>query len=45
MALAKELGYTLSEIAERMTVEELILWSTHYEIQKDEMEKQNRRRR
>jgi hypothetical protein len=46
--VAKELGLTLGEVRSRMTVEELIGWSTYFQIlnedQKAEMEKAKRRR-
>jgi len=49
MIICEKLGYTLSELRERMTLEELILWSTFYELRSDEekaaMEKAKRKRR
>ena len=49
MIVCEKLGYTLSELRERMTLEELILWSTFYELRGDEekaaMEKAKRKRR
>jgi len=42
--LAKELGYTLGEIAERMTLDELLIWSVFFGIEADEIEKQGRKR-
>ena len=49
MLVAEKLGYTLGELREQMTVEELILWGTFYEIRADEekaaMDKAKRKRR
>ena len=49
MQVCEKLGYTLSELRERMTLEELILWSTFYELRNDEerkaMERAQRGRR
>jgi hypothetical protein len=49
MRLARELGYTLGELSQRMTPEELNLWhavfqAEHQEIE-EEQKKQRRRRR
>lgn len=48
MQLAEELKMTLSELKDRVTEEELILWQLYYSIksrkQKEEMEKAKRRR-
>jgi hypothetical protein len=38
MAIGKELGYTVSELAQLMTIEELMLWSAFFELQNDEQE-------
>jgi hypothetical protein len=42
--LARELGYTLSEIFERVTYDELIIWSGFFALEADETERQMRRR-
>ena len=48
MVVAEKLGYTLSELMERITVEELMLWNAFYELraeqEKEAMEKARRRR-
>ena len=48
MVVAEKLGYTLSELAERITVEELLLWSAFYALRSDQekaaYEKAQRRR-
>jgi len=36
LIVAKELGYTLVELRERMTPEELLLWHSFFSLQKDE---------
>lgn len=38
MRLARELGYTLSELSVRLTREELQLWVLLYEVEAKEME-------
>lgn len=47
--VAKELGYTLQELNERMTYEELLGWSSYFSIlnkeQEEAMKKAKRKRR
>ena len=47
--VAKELGYTVQELHEKLTVEELLGWSAYFSIINDEqnkaMEAAKRRRR
>ncbi len=38
MHLAKELGYTLGELVERITPEEIYLWVAYYEIEAEEQQ-------
>jgi len=38
MRLARELGYTLTELSERVTLEELRLWATLYQVEAEEEE-------
>mgnify|MGYP001402555359 CR=1 FL=1 len=49
MIVAEKLGMTLTALNEQMTMEELILWSTFYELRSDEekaaMDKAKRGRR
>ena len=49
MVVAEKLGYTLTELEQRMTPEELWLWATFYELRAQEekaaQEKAMRRRR
>ena len=48
MLVAEKLGMTLSELGERMTYEELMLWSVFYDLRQEEeqaaIEKAKRRR-
>ena len=49
LVVAEKLGYTLAELQERTTTEELLLWSAFYEhrsdLEKAAMDKAARRRR
>ena len=49
LIVAEKLGYTLSELRERMVPEELLLWSAFYEYRSEEekkaMDKASKRRR
>ena len=49
MIVAEKLGMTLTALNEQMTMEELILWNTFYELRNDEekaaMDKAKRGRR
>lgn len=38
MRLARDLGYTLAELSERMTYEELQLWTVVFEVEAMEQE-------
>lgn len=39
LGVAKELNYTLLELRQKMTIEELFIWSAYFEILNDEQEK------
>jgi len=43
MRIARELGYTLSELSTRMSRQELQLWALHFEVEYEE-EQQARRK-
>jgi hypothetical protein len=43
MRLARELGYTISEVMERMTYDEIFLWGVLFEIEEDEREEAARK--
>ena len=45
LSLAKELGYTLTEIIEKVTQEELMIWNTFFRIEREEAQKAGQRRR
>jgi hypothetical protein len=36
MRICRDLGYTIAELRERMTLEELLLWQTLYKVEHDE---------
>jgi len=38
MGVAKELGYSLVKLNQEMTLEEILLWSTYFEVYNDEQE-------
>ena len=48
MIVAEKLGYTLAELQERITIDELYLWSAFYDYRNEEekaaIEKARRRR-
>jgi hypothetical protein len=43
MRLARELGYTLGELSQRITIEELRLWAALYEVEGKEQEEAMRK--
>lgn len=45
MRLARDLGYTLLELGQRITIEELRLWAALYEIEGKEQEESARKAR
>lgn len=45
MIVAEKLGYTLQELGDRITPEELMLWSAFYQIRQEEEEKAMRKAR
>lgn len=48
LGVAKELGYTLARLNKEVTLEELLLWSSYFELLNDEQEeamKKMKRRR
>jgi hypothetical protein len=45
MRLARDLGYTLSELSHRITLEELRLWAALYEVEGKEQEEAMRKAR
>jgi len=45
LSVAKELGYTLTRLQQEVTLEELLLWSSYFELQNEEHERLMKRRR
>jgi hypothetical protein len=45
MRLARDLGYTLTELGQRITMEELRLWAALYEVEGKEQEEAMRKGR
>jgi hypothetical protein len=45
MRLARDLGYTILELSQRITIEELRLWAMLYEIEGKEQEDARRKTR
>jgi hypothetical protein len=45
LGVAKELGYTLARLNREVTLEELLIWSSYFELQNEEQERQMKRRR
>ena len=45
LRLARELGYTLSELSQRITLEELQIWAALFQIEAQEQEDASRKSR
>jgi len=45
MRIARDLGYTLQELMQRMTYEEFVLWGALYEAEYQEQESASRKGR
>jgi len=45
LGVAKELGYSLAQLSREVTLEELMLWSTYFDLLNEEQERQLKRRR
>ncbi len=45
LGVAKELGYTLARLNNEVTLEELLLWSSYFDLQNEEQERRMKRRR
>jgi len=45
LGVAKELGYSLARLSREVTLEELLLWSTYFDVLNEEHERQLKRRR
>tara|TARA_B100000965_G_scaffold379854_1_gene375934 strand:+ start:1130 stop:1273 length:144 start_codon:yes stop_codon:yes gene_type:complete len=45
MSVARELGYTLSDLVQKITIEELNLWSIYFELYNEEQDAEIKRTR
>jgi hypothetical protein len=45
LGVAKELGYSLVQLQQEVTLEELLIWSAYFELQNEEQERRMKRRR
>jgi hypothetical protein len=45
LGVAKELGYSLARLNQEVTLEELLIWSSYFDLQNEEQERQMKRRR
>jgi len=43
LGVAKELGYTLQELNQKITQEELVIWSTYFEYLNEKQQNEMRR--
>jgi hypothetical protein len=44
LGVAKELGYSLVQLQQEVTLEELLIWSAYFELQNEEQERRMKRR-
>jgi hypothetical protein len=45
LGVAKELGYSLTRLNAEVTMEELVIWSTYFDLLNEEQEHRMKRRR
>ena len=45
LAVAKELGYSLARLNAEVTMEELLIWSSYFDLLNEEQERRLKRRR
>ena len=45
LGVAKELGYSLARLNQEVTLEELLIWSSYFELQSEEQERRMKQRR
>jgi hypothetical protein len=45
LGVAKELGYSLARLNAEVTMEELLIWSTYFDLLNEEQERRMKRRR
>ena len=44
LGVAKELGYTLARLNREVTLEELLIWSSYFDLQNEEQERRLKQR-
>jgi hypothetical protein len=45
LGVAKELGYSLARLNQEVTLEELLIWSSYFDLQNEEQERRLKRKR
>ena len=45
LGVAKELGYSVAKLNQEVTLEELLIWSSYFEIQNEEQDRKLKQRR
>jgi hypothetical protein len=45
LGVAKELGYSLARLNQEVTLEELLIWSSYFELQNEEQQRRMKQRR
>jgi len=45
LGVAKELGYSLARLNQDVTLEELLIWSSYFELQNEEQQRRMKQRR
>jgi polyphosphate kinase 2 (PPK2 family) len=45
LGVAKELGYSLAKLNQEVTLEELLIWSSYFDLQNEEQERRLKQRR
>jgi len=45
LGVAKELGYTLARLNREVTLEELLIWSSYFDLQNEEQDRRLKQRR
>jgi hypothetical protein len=45
LGVAKELGYSLARLNQEVTLEELLIWSSYFELQNEQQERRMKQRR
>jgi hypothetical protein len=45
LGVAKELGYSLARLNQEVTLEELLIWSSYFDLQNEEQDRRLKQRR